>query len=406
MDELKASPRNEALWNLAQKLRRAPAALGRASPVLGALAGSGSEMLTEPIARGLEHWAYGDRAFGPPAGAPLVTDRTLDMASALPLGAMAQAPKAAAASFVPLFGRKGAQAAELLSQGASSDELWSKLQALAVPRRPKDVMLPGRRFLTEIDDSKAAFKVPFLRQAEKEQLAERLGGDPLKLASALRRANNMAMPMPGEYRMEDLLYHPELFQAAPTLRDASVRIGFDPKLLARGQYTPQKNAISLNLASHMTSDTPGLSGPMGTLLHEGGHGIQHAYNLPGGSSPSVFQKGPEVFNMAQAGLDAAGPLDSRTRQQWERLLRLKNEPYRLYRESPGEQLATATQDRLHLGREGREAFDPNQTSFTSFESAVDPLFAHHALSASEQAYKQGLSPAEVAQALRKWGTIR
>jgi hypothetical protein len=310
-----------------------------------------------------------------------------------------------AASFIPLVGSNAVEAGRLLKQGASSDELWSKLQALAVPRRPKDVLAPERRFLTELDDAKAEFKVPMLRQSEKEQMAEALGGDPLHLASALRRANNMAMPMPGEYKMQDLLHHPELFNAAPTLRDAPVRIGFDPKVLARGRYDPTTNKISLNLASHMTSDTPGLSGVMGTLLHEGGHGIQQAYNLPGGATPNVFRKSPEVYRVAEEGLNAAGPLDSRTRQQWERLLRLKNEPYRIYRESPGEQLATATQDRLHLGPEGRQAFDPNQTSFTNFESAVDPLFAHHVLSASEQAAKQGWSPASIAQALRKWGTI-
>jgi hypothetical protein len=405
MDNLAPAPRIEELYQLAQKLRRAPDTLGKASPVLGALAGSAKEYLTEPIARGLESWAYGDRMFGPPANAPLVNERTLDMASAMPLGAAGKAG-ATAASFVPLMGPKAVEARRLLRGGAKSDELWAELQALAVPHRPKDVLLPERRFLTEIDDSSAAFKVPMLRQDQKEQLAEKLGKDPLGLASALRRANNLALPMPGEYRMEDVLHHPEFFKAAPMMRDAPVRIGFDPKMPARGEYTPSTNRINLNLASHMTSDTPGLSGAMGTLLHEGGHGIQSAYNLPGGASPAIFNKSPEIFNMAQAGLDAAGPLDSRTKQQWARLLQLRNEPYRLYRESPGEQLSTATQDRLHLGSEGRAVFDPNEASFTNFQSAVDPLFAHHLLSASEQAIKGGLDPAAITSALRKWGTIK
>ena len=96
MDELKESPRIDWLYGLAQKLRRAPGKLAEAAPILGAVAEASKEALTEPIARGLEHWAYGDRMFGPPANAPLVNQRTMDMASAMPLGVVGQAPKGAA----------------------------------------------------------------------------------------------------------------------------------------------------------------------------------------------------------------------------------------------------------------------------------------------------------------------
>jgi hypothetical protein len=96
MDELKESPRIDWLYGLAQKLRRAPGKLAEAAPILGAVAEASKEALTEPIARGLEHWAYGDRMFGPPANAPLVNQRTMDMAAAMPLGVVGQAPKGAA----------------------------------------------------------------------------------------------------------------------------------------------------------------------------------------------------------------------------------------------------------------------------------------------------------------------
>ena len=309
------------------------------------------------------------------------------------------------ASFVPLLGARSKEATKLLEAGASSDELWSKLRALRVPRRPKDTGLDDR-FLTEIDDSKARFKVPLLSRSQKEQAVERIGGDPLQQASALRRAESMNIPVPGNYQMQDLIDHPELYNQVAALRTMPIRVGFDPKLVSRGQYTPKTNQASLNLAAHLTADTPGMSGVLGTALHEGGHAIQHWNNLSGGASPTVFRKAPEVWDTAAEGLSRAGSLDPRTRQQWERLLRLKNEPFRLYREAPGEQLSRATQDRLHLSDAARDAFDPSETSFTSLHSAVDPMFAHHMLSAAEGVQKQNADPAEIARLLRTWGTIK
>lgn len=87
-DDLTTPPRNELAFWLAQKLRSAdPSTLERASPVLGSLARGVKGAMLDPVARGLESWAYGDRFFGPPANAPLVNERTMDMTSALPLGA-------------------------------------------------------------------------------------------------------------------------------------------------------------------------------------------------------------------------------------------------------------------------------------------------------------------------------
>lgn len=88
MDNLRAPDRNELAYWLSQKLRKvSPEVIGRGNPVLGALGGFMKESVTDPVARGLESWAYGDRLLGPPANAPMVNQRTMEMASAVPLGA-------------------------------------------------------------------------------------------------------------------------------------------------------------------------------------------------------------------------------------------------------------------------------------------------------------------------------
>jgi hypothetical protein len=330
----------------------------------------------------------------------------MDMASAVPL-LPAGGGTAAKSVFLPLIGRAADDARMLWRGGATNKELWEKAKALKVPLRPSDAPSDAR-FLQELSDDTARFNpnIPMLSSTEKANMVLDLPLDSIGRANALRRVEKLDMPMPGSYKMSDLIEHPELYKAQPGMGSTSVRVDFDPKRMSnRGSYDFDLDKFGLNLAGHMSGPSPGHSGPLGTVLHEAQHKIQHTNNLPGGADPSNYKLDQQLLPFIAEGRRTAGQLDPHADQQWARLLSENSAPFKLYKNSPGEQLARQVQERMRFTPGERDYFDPND-AFESIHSAVDPLFSFHMGHAARGAVKENAQPSRIADILRQWGTLR
>lgn len=259
MDELKPSPRNELLWQIAQKLRSAPAELGRANPVLGRL----SEVALGDIPKGLEHWAYGDRMFGPPANAPLVNDRTLSMLESAPIGAAGGVAKGAALAQLvparPLFNadalaarklhERVREAERLRYMGASDSDIWHDLKLTRAP----GLVHPRMTGRTAPD----LYHSTWLEEI-----------DP---ANRLKRGVDFTQP--GVMSADQVFDSPALFSQYPQLRDLEVELvqpGGTGKAL--GLFNPNKGPAGRLQAP---IDAPDMQG---TLAHEMSHGVMNVFN--------------------------------------------------------------------------------------------------------------------------------
>jgi hypothetical protein len=275
MADLVEPPSNSTLLSMSRALRNAPQKLAAASPVLGSLANYAREYLTEPMARGLESWAYGDRLLGAPANSPMVNSRTLDMLSALPLGAPASVGSANKAIFLPVT---RAASPELRARAVKATQLWSQMQGQpgqdideAVWRQfglipTNDMLRPAtqrgfldKRFLYEVPDEKAVV-------------------DPRALEELRRGATDL--------RLGQVLRHPE----AEFRTIADTPIQYEP---GRGiAYFSPENAKSGRPDRIMVNDDfwtrrPGQQ--RNDLLHESNHAVQEEFGLPGGSNSDYFQ---------------------------------------------------------------------------------------------------------------------
>ena len=260
MDELKEPPRNELAYWLSQKLRSVnPSAVGRASPVLGALGGFVKGAVTDPVARGLESWAYGDRAFGPSANAPLVNERTMEMASALPLGLGAKGAMATA-QLVPArpllnadalaasrLAKRIREADDAVVEGANARDIWEffglqRAPGLVHPRQTGKIAdkLHQTRWLEELNPENKIVK----------------GFDPARV---------------GEYPVDKVFDSPELFRQYPELRNITLEVTpsqFSDKSLGEFQYLKNKGYGKIVIPSN----SPDFQG---TAAHELSHGVMH-----------------------------------------------------------------------------------------------------------------------------------
>jgi hypothetical protein len=244
-------------------------------------------------------------------------------------------------------------------------------------------------------------------QTDQEKYNTLMKLEPIAREGAARRVIGLDLPKdsPTQF-MSDAIEHPELFNKFPEMETAMLRLKHDPTDPMRGEYARgDMPLLSVNSAPFYTGNSPANSGPLGTALHEGSHFLQHRYDMPGGAASSSFRRPPEVWAQAQRGLDLAGPIDARLRQQWESLLRQKSNPQKLYADSPGEQMARLAQERMRMSQFNRNLIDPNE-QLTDFQSAVDPEFARKVLDYSQNSISNSIDPKYIIEALRKSGHAR
>lgn len=378
MDELKPSPRNELLYSLAQKLRAAPAALGRANPILGRLA----EGALGDIPKGLEHYAYGDSPLGPPANAPLLrTDRALPMLEAAPIGAAMKAPGAVSSAM--LIGAsptdpKVQTLLKLLRLGATGEEAWQDTGRAIVPTRPGYLKSPiheNQPFVKEVSDLGYRGK-PDMQWTlgEKESLANKL--DPIQRPAALERAKYADLFLPGRWKLGDLIEHPELFRERPDLPDLKVHI--DPKETGYGSYSPTNRSITLGTKTFL--ENPG-KGHKSTILHELMHDQQRVFGMPGGYNVKRATLKPEERDKLARTYDffnknkIAGN-DPDLMYNMYNMTQYRNAPYKLYRNVLGEQQARAVQERLSMPDSLRAENSPT-ASYDNLNDGIHPAYADY-----------------------------
>jgi hypothetical protein len=87
--------------------------------------------------------------------------------------------------------------------------------------------------------------------------------------------------MTGNYKLDKVLDHPDLYKAYPELRDIDVNT-YPPHALSSyaGHYDPDTKSITLDPRS--PEDT------LSTLLHETQHAVQHIEGFPRGGNPTEF----------------------------------------------------------------------------------------------------------------------
>ena len=112
-DRLSEPEHNKALRYMSEVLRKGASKVRRYEPPALPLI---SETL-DSLGRGTEGWAYGDKLLGPGVSKPLVTEKTLDMLGAVPVGAPAQMGSAAKAGLYA-----GALRKDLLHSHATSSK--------------------------------------------------------------------------------------------------------------------------------------------------------------------------------------------------------------------------------------------------------------------------------------------
>lgn len=170
-----------------------------------------------------------------------------------------------------------------------------------------------------------------------------------------------------DYKMSDLVDHPELFENYPDL--ANKLLNFSTKLPKnwRGSHTPSENRIRLQ---------PGMNedDALGVLLHELQHGVQNFEGMQPGANAGNFL--PEDFNSVKhllnlRPLDMTDELDQLLRSHRGELSKLENNAYELYRRAPGEMEARATQNE-YLAAIQREQLD-NARINNGWASASGPI---------------------------------
>lgn len=207
-------------------------------------------------------------------------------------------------------------------------------------------------------------------------------------------------------RAEDLMEHPELFQAYPRAKDTEVSIGFlptseslDPKhTRVYGSYSPQAGRINLG---ERLPDEGGDYTFRQPLVHEMQHRVQQLGGRQGGASynpnagdmtkSEALQKLQLAIRTQVFPSGTAFPLENPD-AMWSMLkgvdpVRLRGEPedfmralygtprsaYEKYRATPGELEAFSTQNRLEMTAEQRRNLPPwEQPSYKQYAGAGDP----------------------------------
>ncbi len=286
----------------------------------------------KPASEELEKQAYGSSPFSSPkrdsigerfptvrkgrgeslaAVAGLMPTTGAAKAMFLPFKSGALASKNAEMSFDPLMAalRKDPSLLE-----GSQQKIWGDYGMVEVPRgkyaTPKSD--DNARFMFEVSDKAAAINP--------------------------KHANKYGGIHEGEYRLADILHHPELYKIDPELQrmPVSIRNGMPA---GTGSFSPMEQAIN-------ASGSPGPNGSMKKiLLHEAQHAIQNAHGMPQGASPTAMSLNADQTRMLQS-IQANPELDQRIRTTAARITG-KND-YARYRDVLGEQQSSAVEARADM----------------------------------------------------------
>ena len=367
MDELKPSPRNELLFSIAEKLRGAPAKLGRANPILGRL----SSMVLGDIPKGLEHWAYGDSPLGPPANAPAVRiDRALPMLEAAPIGVVGSAlgKGVAMAQLVPALPLRNVDvtAAKRLADrirlandaeksGATKDEIWKMFGLTEAPGN----IFPGRSGKlsnAHTAPETGAYHTKWLEEIDPENR--------LKPLSSINRAKYV----------NQVFDSPELFRQYPFLKDIEFKLD-NPRKNLGGLFEPGMGERG-RMSVYKELDDPALQG---VAAHELSHGIMHNFGQVNSLGHGAEDLTPEMRNRINnmAGYMQVDPFAAEKYGNVpDQMLEFAKMPSGRtsnrtgsWDRSAGEALAEAVRTRLRIPTDMRKAVDP------SYAYPKDPLLS-------------------------------
>lgn len=151
----------------------------------------------------------------------------------------------------------------------------------------------------------------------------------------------------GHAMLDQVLDHPQLFDAYPELKQQKVAI--DQDMSARGSYDPKTKTIRLN-DSLLSEPHDGADGLKSTLLHEVQHVIQTREGFARGGNIADARSLPE-FQQMLAEKSAAGFTDAEKRAAFE-----------VYRRLAGETEARNTQKRMDMTAADRAAIPPTETA--------------------------------------------
>lgn len=261
---------------------------------------------------------------------------------------------------------------QLIKQPYQSD-LWHDYQMTEVPRGAYAKQRPDEsgRFMYEIPDQDATLN-PDVLMSRSNKLRQFLGdnkdwqvavgsgktaktygkkGEGVENRAKLMEAVNRDMLKPGDYKLSDVLRHPELYDTVPGLGNTPLRV--DPKLSA-GSGSMSTDKDYNNMITSAINPGKGAS-PKDILLHEAQHVIQNDYGMPRGANV-VGSTLSDKDKMAAAVLALKSPQGGSIRKDAGFLAGAQ--PLEAYKNVLGEQQARATSDRARLRKSSLATTSP------------------------------------------------
>lgn len=276
-----------------------------------------------------------------------------------------------------------AKAKALLKQGKTPEQIWNEV--------PMNWVLPHGGVVQEIDDSTAKIIAPWLPNmaALRSEADEAMnafkwakmrrdeGAMPQEeFEKYLRRrleAENAVLTPPRQDManrpLSQFLEHPELYENYPHLKQ--VDLATNPH--TKGSYQdPNANLISIG-----TKGAEEPQGLLGVTMHEVGHDIQQAENLPRGGGPELFaalmEERRSLKNQLLSAIDSGRDADPIRAK----LAELKKNPaydafndYDAYRSLMGEQLSDVTAHRVDKDMDWRRMNFPGHDMTTPIDETL------------------------------------
>lgn len=307
-----------------------------------------------------------------------------------PLGAVGSAMKGGAALKSMLLATafndpQTAKALELLRKGELPSTVWQKTGRDVVPTStsrleysPAERADNARYVVKEVPDTRAYLNPDVLMFAgEKANLVKQL--EPIGRAAALRRLFSKDIVKPGNYIMQDILKHPELYKERPGF--AKMPVTVDPfDTYSFGSYNGNAGSVNLSILPFGMSEKKG--GQLSVLLHELTHAEQHLSKMPPGTSPSRFSlSDAQLEDLTEQYLTQGTPTDRLSPEELNDMYTIItgiDNPYKLYRNTLGEQQAEAVEKRLELPQDLLKSIPP-RLSYRDLENGFDVRTLYNAL---------------------------
>jgi hypothetical protein len=304
-----------------------------------------------------------------PGGAQVVGETVGSLVD--PLSSLGAGAKGAMLVGVPVTDAARSKLFELLRKGATQNEAWQDTGRAIAPRHtsrlPIDLSDPALKVVREISDAGLRTKPGMtFTPTEKEELIKKLPS--IQQQGARLRANVTDMFIPGKYKLDDLIEHPEFFRSVPGV--ANLKVTVDPTEDLLGEYSPTSRAIRLGVKSFLTNPTAGATS---SLMHELTHDQQMLYGMPlGANVRSMTMTGPErdALHAWYEDYNKSSKVDPRLLEDMYITTALRNNPYALYKAIAGEQQARAVQKRLQMPDNVRKEMGPNM-SYDDTKELVD-----------------------------------